>query len=173
MLNDLPSHILLRIYQLLEPKELKLLRAVQRRDYNFITKYRKCLRRTSVMIRLRAEEHGLVIDVYKAQFSLDKPRRFAILSSELDELWRFKELAVKGLILESAADGEIPLLFQAASLLPLDTECSLTFKSLCFSDSNISELLRLLGQIQSIPLLKLHIIPEDISALGISYAVVA
>ncbi|KIH51702.1 hypothetical protein ANCDUO_18206 [Ancylostoma duodenale] len=170
MLNDLPSHILLRVYQLIEPKDLKSLRAVQRRDYEFVTSYRNCLRRTPVMVRLRAEEHGFIIDVYKAQFSLDKPRRFAIISSELDELRRFKELAVKGLILESAPDGDIPVLFYAASLLPLDAECSLTFKSLCFSDSNITQVLRLLGQIRSIPLLKVRLLIDSNFSLRFSHA---
>ncbi|ETN86266.1 hypothetical protein NECAME_16442, partial [Necator americanus] len=121
-------------------QDLKTLRVVQRRNYEFITNYRNCLRKTPVMVRLRAEEHGIIIDVYKAQFSLDKPRRFAIISSELDELHRFKELAVKGLILESAPDGDVPVLFHAASVLPIDAECSLTFKSLCFSESNIKQL---------------------------------
>ncbi|KAK6745299.1 hypothetical protein RB195_011805 [Necator americanus] len=163
MLNDLPSHILLRVYQLIEPKDLKTLRVVQRRNYEFITNYRNCLRKTPVMVRLRAEEHGIIIDVYKAQFSLDKPRRFAIISSELDELRRFKELAVKGLILESAPDGDVPVLFHAASVLPIDAECSLTFKSLCFSESNIKQVLQLLAQIRSIPLLKLKecVFPAD------------
>ncbi|KAK5974447.1 hypothetical protein GCK32_003369 [Trichostrongylus colubriformis] len=74
MLNDLPSHIRLRVYQLIEPKDLKSLRAVQRRDYEFVTNNRSCLRKTPVLLRVRAEEHGFIIDVYKAQFSLDKPR---------------------------------------------------------------------------------------------------
>ncbi|VDL79567.1 unnamed protein product [Nippostrongylus brasiliensis] len=114
-------------------------------------------------MRVRAEENGFIVDVYKAQFSLDKPRRFAIVSSELDELYRFKELAVKSLILESAPDGDMALLFQAACLLPLDTECSLTFKSLCFSDSDITQVLIMLAQIRSIPLLKLKecVFPAD------------
>ncbi|KAK6043553.1 hypothetical protein COOONC_18942 [Cooperia oncophora] len=154
MLNDLPSHIRLRVYQLIEPKDLKSLRAVQRRDYEFVTNNRSCLRKTPVLLRVRAEEHGFIIDVYKAQFSLDKPRRFAIISSELDEFYRFKELAVKGLILESAPDGDIPLLLHAARLLPLDAECSLTFKSLCFSDSDITQVVIMLTPVRSIPLLK-------------------
>ncbi|VDO45136.1 unnamed protein product [Haemonchus placei] len=163
MLDNLPSHIRLRVYQLIEPKDLKSLRAVQRRDYDFITSNRNCLRKTPVLLRVRAEEHGFIIDVYKAQFSLDKPRRFAIISSELDEFYRFKELTVKGLILESAPDGDTPLLFHAARLLPLDTECSLTFKSLCFSDSDITQVLIMLTQIRSIPLLKLKecVFPAD------------
>lgn len=81
-------------------------------------------------------------------------RRFAVVSSDLHELYRFKDLAVKGLILESSPDGDMPLLFHATSLLPLDSECSLTFKSLCFSDSDISQVLLMLTQIRSIPLLK-------------------
>ncbi|KHJ88758.1 hypothetical protein OESDEN_11446 [Oesophagostomum dentatum] len=171
MLNDLPSHILLRIYQLIEPKDLKCLRSVQRRDYVFIRNYRNCLRKTPVMVRLRAEEHGFVIDVYKAQFSLDKPKHFAIISSELEEFSRFKELAVKGLILECAPDGDIPALFYAGSQLPLDEECSLTFKSLCFSDSNIAQVLQLLAQIRSIPLLKLKecvFTPESVALFFLS-----
>ncbi|VDM56789.1 unnamed protein product [Angiostrongylus costaricensis] len=144
-------------------KDLKALRAVQRRDYEFVNSHRSCLRRTSVLLRVRAEEHGFIIDVYKAQFSLDKPRRFAIISSELDELYRFKELAVKGLILECAPDGDMPLLFHAACLLPVDTECSLTFKSLCFTDSDITQVLIMLTRIRSIPLLKLKecVFPAD------------
>lgn len=163
MLNDLPSHIRLRVYQLIEPKDLKALRAVQRRDYAFVTNYRNCLRKTPVLLRLRAEENGFIVDVYKAQFSLDKPRRFAVVSSDLHELYRFKDLAVKGLILESSPDGDMPLLFHATSLLPLDSECSLTFKSLCFSDSDISQVLLMLTQIRSIPLLKLKecVFPAD------------
>ncbi|CAJ0597041.1 unnamed protein product [Cylicocyclus nassatus] len=115
------------------------------------------------MIRLRAEEDLLIIDVYKAQFSLDKPRRFAIFNSELNELQRFKDLTVKALILECAIDGDISALFRASSLLPLDAECSLTLKSLCFSDPIITQLLRLLAQIRSIPLLKLKecVFPPD------------
>ncbi|KAJ1375043.1 hypothetical protein KIN20_038268 [Parelaphostrongylus tenuis] len=155
MLNDLPSHIRLRVYQLVDPKDLKTLRAVQRRDYEFVNSHRSCFRKTPVLLRVRAEEHGFIIDVYKAQFSLDKPRRFEIISSELDELYRFKELAVKSLILECAPDGDMPLLFHAACLLPVDAECSLTFKSLCFTDSDITQVLIMLTRIRSIPLLKL------------------
>ncbi|VDL81897.1 unnamed protein product [Nippostrongylus brasiliensis] len=95
------------------PIDLKALRAVQRGDYAFVTSYRDWLRKTPVLMRVRAEENGFIVDVYKAQFSLDKP---------------------------SAPDGDMALLFQAACLLPLDTECSLTFKSLCFSDSDITQL---------------------------------
>ncbi|KJH50367.1 hypothetical protein DICVIV_03495 [Dictyocaulus viviparus] len=155
MLNELPSHIRLRIYQLIEPKDLKVLRTVQRCDYEFVINNRNFLRKTPVLLRVRAEEQKFIIDIYKAEFSHDKPRKFIIISTDLDEFYRFKELAVKGLILECAPDGDITLLFRAVCLLPIDIECSLTFKSLCFTDDDISQVLTMLTRIRSIPLLKL------------------